>query len=102
MKKFRFIVLSIFISILTFGSCKKADAQSTGKPTVFNTTKVYSEDKPEFIERSSLLLNTDTSNLVDFASVKKFFTLDFTPEYPDSLFSVRHKMQTKAFHYTFA
>ncbi len=87
MKKFRFIVLSIFISILTFGSCKKADAQSTGKPTVFNTTKVYSEDKPEFIERSSLLLNTDTSNLVDFASVKKFFTLDFTPEYPDSLFS---------------
>ena len=87
MKKIRFIAPLIFISILTFGSCKKADQQSSGKASVFSASKAYSEEKPEYLERTSLLLNTDTANLVDFESVKKFFTLDFTPEYPDSLFN---------------
>ena len=87
MKKLRFIAPLIFISILTFGSCKKTDQQSSGKASVFSASKAYSEEKPEYLERTSLLLNTDTANLVDFESVKKFFTLDFTPEYPDSLFN---------------
>ena len=87
MKKIAFIVPVFFISLLSFVSCKKTDVQSSGKATVFSTSKAYSEEKPEYLERPSLLLKTDTTNLVDFDSVKKFFTLDFTPEYPDSAFN---------------
>lgn len=87
MKKNRIVLFSICISILTLVSCKKSNAQ-TGKnlATTFKA-KTYSEENPEYIIRDSLKLNTDNSNLVDFDSVKKFFTLDFTPEYPDSLFT---------------
>lgn len=100
MKKIAFIVSVFFISLLTFVSCKKTDVQSSGKTTVFSTSKAYSEEKPEYLERPSLLLKTDTTNLVDFDSVKKFFTLDFTPEYPDSAFNevktkTSQKKQTK-------
>ena len=108
MKKTRVIVLITLASILTFVSCKKADAQdkTSGSAaataakagskksgaaagyagTPFNADS-YSEEAPEYKERNSLLLTTNSSNQVDYDSVNKFFTLDYTPEYPDSLFA---------------
>ena len=108
MKKSRFILLVAFAFILTFVSCKKADAQSSvsdtgstapaktsGKKsgaaagyagTPFNASS-YSEETPEYKERTSLLLTTNSSNQVDYDSVNNFFTLDYTPEYPDSVFA---------------
>ena len=73
MKKFRFILFVAFVSVLTFGSCKKADAQSS-ESTPGKALKVssYSEDKPVYKERNSLQLNTNSENLVDFQSVKNF------------------------------
>ena len=108
MKKIRFIMFLTIVSILTFGSCKKAEAQdsetnSANIPTKASDAKksgqadgyagtpfnaeAYSEDKPEYKERNALLLTTDSSNLVDYNSVNQFFTLDYTPEYPDSVFA---------------
>ena len=108
MKKSRLILLMVVAAILTFGSCKKADAQgassstsestpskASGKKsknavgyagTPFNADS-YSEEAPEYKERNSLLLTTNISNQVDYDSVNQFFTLDYTPEYPDSLFA---------------
>lgn len=105
MKKTRFFVFITFAFILTFGSCKKTDAQtatnaasvkSAGSKksgpaagyagTPFNSD-AYSEEAPEYKERSSLHLNTDSTNQVDYDSVNQFFTLDYTPEYPDSVFA---------------
>ena len=99
MKKSRFVFLIVFASLLTFGSCKKAGAQGTDtvaslrsaqstayEGTPFNAS-AYSEESPQYRERNSLLLKTDSSNQVDFDSVNKFFALDYTPEYPDSLFA---------------
>ena len=100
MKKTRFIFAIALSSLLTFGSCRKADAQGsetvssskkTGSGTVYSGTPfkadAYSEEKPVYKERNSLHLNTDSSNLVDYDSVNHFFALDYTPEYPDSLFT---------------
>ena len=86
MKKNRIVLLTIFVSLLTFGSCKKADAQGSKSHSSSLSAKAYSEDKPEYKARNSIKLNTNTSNLVDFDSIRNFFTLDFTPEYPDSVF----------------
>ena len=108
MKKNRFIILATCISLLTLVSCTKTDPTSSksasdvdsgktsnstksakvknysGKP--FNAA-LYSEESPEYKERNSLHLETNSHNLVDFDSVKQFFALDYTPEYPDSLFN---------------
>lgn len=86
MKKNRIVLLTFFVSLLTFGSCKKADAQGSKSHSSSLSTKAYSENKPEYKARNSIKLNTNTSNLVDFDSIRNFFTLDFTPEYPDSVF----------------
>ena len=97
MKYNRLFFMALAALLLTFVSCKKADAQSSisdsdkgnvysSSETLFNT-ELYSEDSPEYKERNALQLATNSKNLVDFDSVKKFFTLDFTPEYPDSLFA---------------
>ena len=87
MKNSRFIIFVAAASFLTFGSCKKAGAESNSNAVPGFNAEAYSEDKPVYQERNSLHLNTDTSNLVDFNSVKEFFTLDYTPEYPDSVFT---------------
>ena len=91
--------------ILTFGSCKKTDGQasvsnSTGvsqnkKERISLNANSYSEENPEYKERNALKLGTNSSNLVDFDSVKNFFTLDFTPEYPDSLFNEKKNSAAK-------
>ncbi len=109
MKKSRFLFLVAFSIILTLGSCKKANAESktktpaekvssTGKTktdvnysgTPFNSSS-YSEETPEYKERNSLHLKTDNQNYVDYDSVKQFFALDYTPEYPDSVFADKSK-----------
>ncbi len=99
MKKDRYIIFALCISLLTFVSCSKANAQDSkassgivsGKPgshsaKPFNPA-LYSEDSPEYKERNSLHLETNSHNLVDFDSVNQFFELDYTPEYPDSVFA---------------
>ena len=96
MKKSRFILIPVFVSILTFGSCKKANAEGNNQTlaaagsgtagTPFNAS-AYSLESPEYRERSSLQLSTDSANKVSYDSVQQFFTLDYTPEYPDSVFS---------------
>ena len=68
--------------ILTFGSCKKTDGQasvsnSTGvsqnkKEKISLNATSYSEENPEYKERNALKLGTNSSNLVDFDSVKGF------------------------------
>ena len=99
MKKI-FFFLILTSAILTFGSCKKDKSQKLNDTvsekksesavgyagTPFNAAS-YSEEAPEYKQRNSLLLSTDSSNQVDYDSVNKFFALDYTPEYPDSLFS---------------
>ncbi len=96
MKKNSFIVLTIVVSILTFVSCEKSNksdaaVSSVSSPagyagTPFNSES-YSEETPVYKERNALSLSTDDSNLVNYDSVNQFFTLDYTPEYPDSLFN---------------
>ena len=115
MKYNRLISFALVAGLLTFVSCKKADAQtglsgsdkitdiksakandskaSTGSGIPFNPDS-YSEDAPEYKERNALHLGTNSKNLVDFASVSQFFTLDYTPEYPDSLFASAAQTQT--------
>ena len=84
MRKIRFIYFVSIILMLTFGSCKKADAQTVNSAAF---KLAYSEENPEYKERNVLHLKTDESSYVDYDSVKQFFTLDYTPEYPDSLFN---------------
>ena len=96
MKKSRFILIPVFVSILTFGSCKKANAEGNNQTlaaagsgtagTPFNAS-AYSLESPEYREHSSLQLSTDSANRVSYDSVQQFFTLDYTPEYPDSVFA---------------
>ncbi len=86
MKKTRVILLAFTAIILTFGSCKKSDKKGSLNLSSVMKSKAYSEEKPEYIERDIVQLQLADSNLVDFESVKNFFKLDFTPEYPDSLF----------------
>lgn len=106
MKKSCLLFLLVFASILTFGSCKKSSNAKSGGAfkdsgsskskassavgyagTPFNADS-YSEEAPEYKERNALHLNTDSSNLVDYDSVNQFFALDYTPEYPDSVFAI--------------
>ncbi|WP_027727954.1 alpha-2-macroglobulin [Treponema sp. C6A8] len=68
------------------GPVKKARVSAGFAGTPFNAES-YSEEKPVYKERASLHLSTDSSNLVDYDSVSQFFTLDYTPEYPDSVFA---------------
>ena len=122
MKKTRFFVFITFAFMLTFGSCKKADAQTTTNAasvksagskksgpaagyagTPFNSD-AYSEEAPEYKERNSLHLNTDSTNQVDYDSVNQFFTLDYTPEYPEHYIPVpcilppKHTSQPDLYH----
>ncbi len=78
-KKLFSIIFIGFVTVLTFGSCKKNTATDLSVANI--------SDKPvKYTEHTALHLSTDSSNLVDFSSLKLFFTLDFTPEYPDSVF----------------
>ncbi|SFI40371.1 hypothetical protein SAMN04487775_101150 [Treponema bryantii] len=105
MKKSRLIFLAAVSCILTFGSCKKSNAELPGntetkkvsiskvassgegyKGTPFNADS-YSEEAPEYKERNPLHLETDGNDYVSFDSVNQFFALDYTPEYPDSVFA---------------
>ena len=108
MKKSHFLILVVLPTFLTFGSCKKADAQGLGSSvskkltegagyagTPFNADS-YSEEAPEYKERNTLHLSTDSSNQVDYDSVNQFFTLDYTPEYPDSLFAAASQNSKKS------
>ena len=118
MKKNRLIVMALSIALLSLVSCKKSDSQNTAnnsssvsasksdsekknrgstvgyEGTPFNAN-AYSEETPEYKERNALHLGTDSSNLVNFDSVKQFFTLDYTPEYPDSVFTEPSKGKNK-------
>ena len=85
MKKSSFLFLAAVSAILTFGSCKKAQAQSSD--SLMSKSDISSQGSPEYKERYSLNLNTDSTNQVDYDSIKKFFTLYYTPEYPDSAFA---------------
>ena len=87
MKKNIIVLLTVILFILTFGSCKNSDSKKVSKAAASVLLKTYSEDNPEYSEHNPLLLNTNNDNLVDFDSVKDFFSLNFTPEYPDSLFN---------------
>lgn len=108
MKKKCLIVFALTTTLLSLVSCKKSTSQNnnsdsektqtvqSGKVrkgeaagyagTPFNA-EAYSEEKPEYKEHNSLHLSTNGSNLVDYDSVNQFFTLDYTPEYPDSVFA---------------
>ena len=101
MKKNRLIVLAFAISLLSLVSCKKSDSQNNTNSNDISTSKTdsekknrgtsagyegipfnsesYSEEAPEYKERNALHLGTNSSNLVNFDSVKQFFTLYYTP-----------------------
>ena len=65
MKKSRFILIPVFVSILTFGSCKKANAEGNNQTlaaagsgtagTPFNAS-AYSLESPEYRERALAFL----------------------------------------------
>lgn len=93
MKKLRFINLIVFSLILTFGSCKNDNTGGSKKSLTINS---YSEVKPVFKERNNLQLSTDDTNYVSFDSLKNFFKLDFTPEYPDSAFADNNQTGKKS------
>ena len=111
MKKNCLIVMVMAVTLLSLVSCKKSDSQNAEKnsETVSSTksasekknlnsgegyagtpfnSEAYSEEAPEYKERNALHLGTNERNIVSFDSVKNFFTLDYTPEYPDSVFTV--------------
>ena len=83
-------IFTIIIVLLCFSflSCKK---DSAGKASLKSETKAEYSEKPEYKERSSLKLSTNSQNLVDYDSIRKFFTPDYTPEYPDSAFTENNK-----------
>ena len=108
MKKNRLILLASALALLTLVSCKKTDVQTavtdTGSSVEEKKSKVksgegvgyagtpfnaesYSEEAPEYKERNALHLEMNAQKLVNFDSVKQFFALDYTPEYPDSVFA---------------
>ena len=114
MKKSKFLFLIVASTLLTFVSCKKDDIKGSDtvaslnsagtkksgtaagyEGTPFNAAS-YSEEAPEYKERNSLKLNTDSSNQVDYNSVNQFFTLDYTPEYPDSVFAASAENSKKS------
>ena len=78
MKKTIVFLGVISINLLSLVSCSKT--KSAAQTTAATLTASETKHK----EHSSIQLSTDSSNLVDYDSIKKFFTLDFTPEYPDS------------------
>ena len=114
---FLLIVTAVFAASLTVVSCKKSNSPSpensvtdnSGKEkgskksgnaagyagTPFNADS-YSEEAPVYKERNALKLSTDSSNYVDYDSVNKFFALDYTPEYPDSIFTDAAQNQKKS------
>ena len=118
MKKSCLMFVTIVIAILSLVSCNKTKSQNSITDSVdsvgLNEVKSkknelpgntgipfkadsYSEEKPEYKERNALHLETDSRNLVDYNSVIQFFTLDYTPEYPDSVFadSAQNEKKTK-------
>ena len=118
MKKNRLIAVAFATALLSLVSCKKSDSQNiTNNSDIVTSSKKdsekknlvsgagyegtpfnsdsYSEEAPEYKERNSLHLGTDSRNLVNFDSVKQFFALDYTPEYPDSVFTESSKSKNK-------
>ena len=114
---FLLIVTAVFAASLTVVSCKKSDSQSPENSVTDDAGKVkgskksgnaagyagtpfnadsYSEEAPVYKERNALKLSTDSSNYVDYDSVNKFFALDYTPEYPDSIFTDAAQNQKKS------
>lgn len=68
----------------SFLTCKNED--SVKKSQNAEQILTYSE-KSEYKERNSLKLSVNNQNLVDYDSLHKFFTPDYTPEYPDAFFT---------------
>ena len=80
------ICLSFFLFLVLFGitNCKKNNSGNSVSNSNKNLTYT---DKKVYKEHNSMQLETNSLNLVDYDSVRKFFTLDYTPEYPDSVFN---------------
>jgi len=71
-------ILLLFVSFFSFSSCKEKTS---------NPSYSVSQKKPEYKDRNVILADMDTNNQISFESLKKFFTLDYTSEFPDSVFS---------------
>ncbi len=83
MKKVFFAGISILtvLSVTLFSSCKGKTAAAAS----------VSDSVPEYKERKIIKLDASNSETLSYSSMKDFFDLDFTPEYPDEVFSEKSK-----------
>lgn len=99
MKKSYLLLVSLIVFCgLLFTGCNKTDEEADGTllaggdkagyeleeaedPFVFGETVI-----PEYVARSAKEYEKE-GNEISFDSMQKFFTLDYTPEYPDSVFT---------------
>ena len=83
MKKSFFAGISILtlLSVTLFSSCKGKTAAAAS----------VSDPVPEYKERKIIKLDASNSETLSYSSMKDFFDLDFTPEYPDEVFSEKGK-----------
>ena len=79
MKKYSILFIAVFL-IFSLTACK-------GKASSSKRSLSNNSDSPEYIERTALSAEMDNKNQISYDSLKKFFTLDYTPEYPDSVFN---------------
>lgn len=102
MKKivFLFSILLVIYSFSLIGCSKKTEAEADNGETalVFDNSVSYELEEaespfvfgeteiPEYIARTAKQLEKD-GNKISFDSMQDFFTLDYTPEYPDSVFT---------------
>ena len=89
MKKSFFLILALSVmSVSLFTACKKNSQQEP----------IFQSSSPQMLkykERKVVEATMDSNNKISFDSLKNFFTLDYTPEYPDSLF-VEEETKTSA------
>ena len=80
MKKLNCKIL-IILSLISFISCKGKNSEKSAAITA------NLQPAPEYQERTAISGDMDFKNQITFESLKKFFTLDYTPEYPDTVFA---------------
>ncbi|MCR4947850.1 MAG: alpha-2-macroglobulin [Treponema sp.] len=78
MKKICIFVL-ISMAFLSFAGCKEKSSKKTAATV---TVKA-----PKSVTRTPISAELESGNKISFESLKKFLTPDYTPEYPDSVFT---------------
>ncbi len=93
--KEKFLFLFFAVTVLFFVSCdnvkqEKKQIVSKKMEVEFDPSR-YDENNPEYYEYKSFTFEKDEEQNVSYDSVQSFFTLDYTPEYPDNIFNAKNR-----------